>query len=205
MVEWGAKTIPEGGYYAIPKRRYGDGVMIVGDSAGFVEVASLKGIHYAMQSGMFAARAIFDALKKKDTSARSLKRVRRAGERELHREGSLRAPQHASGVSEGRISTSAGIKAALMTVTGGALPGGKIESHADADVRARSAPPERHSCPTESSRSASSTRISNRATQRATTFRRTSSSARTFRPRSRSCTRTCVPRACTSATASGWS
>src|SRR6478672_8085377 len=73
MTEWGAKTIPEGGYYALPKRRHGDGLMIVGDSAGFVEVASLKGIHYAMQSGMFAARAAFDALKRKDTSAASLK------------------------------------------------------------------------------------------------------------------------------------
>src|SRR5438105_9881925 len=73
MVEWGAKTIPEGGYYALPKRRHGDGLMIAGDAAGFVEVASLKGIHYAMQSGMFAARAAFDALKKKDTSAASLK------------------------------------------------------------------------------------------------------------------------------------
>src|SRR6266550_2110586 len=58
MVEWGAKTIPEGGYYALPERRHGDGVIIVGDAAGFVEVASLKGIHYAMQSGMFAARTI---------------------------------------------------------------------------------------------------------------------------------------------------
>src|SRR5438045_718582 len=45
MVEWGAKTIPEGGYYALPKRRHGDGLIIVGDGAGFVDVASLKGIH----------------------------------------------------------------------------------------------------------------------------------------------------------------
>src|SRR5205814_4106251 len=73
MVEWGAKTIPEGGYYALPKRRHGDGLMVAGDAAGFVEVASLKGIHYAMQSGMFAARAAFDALKRKDTSAATLK------------------------------------------------------------------------------------------------------------------------------------
>src|SRR5947208_3269939 len=73
MVEWGAKTIPEGGHYALPKRRHGDGLLIVGDAAGFVEVASLKGIHYAMQSGMFAARAAFDALKSKDTSAATLK------------------------------------------------------------------------------------------------------------------------------------
>ena len=57
MVEWGAKTIPEGGYYALPQRRHGDGLLVVGDAAGFVEVASLKGIHYAMQSGMLAARA----------------------------------------------------------------------------------------------------------------------------------------------------
>src|SRR5438045_7476591 len=73
MVEWGAKTIPEGGYYALPKRRHGDGLMIVGDAAGFVEVASLKGIHHAMQSGMFAARTAFEALRRKDTSSASLK------------------------------------------------------------------------------------------------------------------------------------
>src|SRR5712691_134510 len=62
MVEWGAKTIPEGGYYAVPTRRSGDGVVVLGDSAGFVDVPSLKGIHYAMQSGMFAARAIHAGL-----------------------------------------------------------------------------------------------------------------------------------------------
>src|SRR5687767_13455109 len=72
MVEWGAKTIPEGGFHALPKRRHGDGALVVGDAAGFVEVASLKGIHYAMLSGMYAARAIFGALKTGDTSAAAL-------------------------------------------------------------------------------------------------------------------------------------
>ena len=62
LVEWGAKTIPEGGYYALPHRRAGDGVVILGDSAGFVDVPSLKGIHYAMHSGMLAARAILRAV-----------------------------------------------------------------------------------------------------------------------------------------------
>src|SRR2546428_12577275 len=62
MVEWGAKTIPEGGYYSVPSRRSGDGLVILGDSAGFVDVPSLKGIHYAIQSGIFAARVIFQAL-----------------------------------------------------------------------------------------------------------------------------------------------
>src|SRR5216117_4106998 len=63
MVEWGAKTIPEGGFYSLPAQRHGNGVVLVGDAAGYVEVASLKGIHYAMQSGIYAARAIFQNLK----------------------------------------------------------------------------------------------------------------------------------------------
>src|SRR4029079_421340 len=72
LLEWGAKTIPEGGWYALPERRHGDGVMIVGDAAGFVDVPSLKGIHYAMQSGIYAARTAYEALKKGDTSAAAL-------------------------------------------------------------------------------------------------------------------------------------
>jgi electron-transferring-flavoprotein dehydrogenase len=63
MIEWGAKTIPEGGFYSLPERRSGAGVVLLGDSAGFVDVPSLKGIHYAMQSGIYAARAIFQNLK----------------------------------------------------------------------------------------------------------------------------------------------
>jgi electron-transferring-flavoprotein dehydrogenase len=63
LLEWGAKTIPEGGYYSLPERHSGDGILLVGDAAGFVDVPSLKGIHYAMQSGIYAARAAFAALK----------------------------------------------------------------------------------------------------------------------------------------------
>src|SRR5213592_3605773 len=72
MVEWGAKTIPEGGFYSLPERRSGDGVVLLGDAAGFVDVPSLKGIHYAMQSGISAARAIFQALTSGDPSAARL-------------------------------------------------------------------------------------------------------------------------------------
>src|SRR4029450_8048082 len=63
LLEWGAKTIPEGGYHALPQRSSGDGVLFIGDTAGYVDVPSLKGVHYAMQSGMYAARATFNALK----------------------------------------------------------------------------------------------------------------------------------------------
>ena len=141
MVEWGAKTIPEGGYYALPKRRHGDGLMIVGDSAGYVEVASLKGIHYAMQSGMFAARAAFDALKRKDTSAVTLKEYDAMVDgsfiaKDLYRRRNMRLAFQESNFYM------AGLKASLMTVTGGAFPGGMIHSHPDAGVPRAVAEPE---------------------------------------------------------------
>ena len=133
MVEWGAKTIPEGGYYAIPQRRHGDGVMIVGDSAGYVEVASLKGIHYAMQSGIFAARAAFAALKKGDTSAASLREYDVMVDasfinEDLYRRRNMRLAFQKHGFFVG------GMMASLMTITGGRFPGGKIDSEPDAHV-----------------------------------------------------------------------
>jgi electron-transferring-flavoprotein dehydrogenase len=142
MVEWGAKTIPEGGYYALPKRRHGDGALLVGDAAGFVEVASLKGIHYAMLSGMHAARAIFDALKKGDTSAAGLAAYDRAVDGSVIVED-LRARRNMRVVFQKAGFYLGGVQAALMTATGGAFPGGHIESERDADVpRAAGVPAE---------------------------------------------------------------
>ncbi|HYE77884.1 MAG TPA: NAD(P)/FAD-dependent oxidoreductase, partial [bacterium] len=68
IVEWGAKTIPEGGLHSLPARFCGDGALVVGDAAGLVDVPSLKGIHYAVQSGIYAAEAIFEALQRGDTA-----------------------------------------------------------------------------------------------------------------------------------------
>lgn len=133
MVEWGAKTIPEGGYYAIPKKRHGNGVLITGDSAGFVEVASLKGVHYAMQSGMYAARAILDALKKDDVSENTMARYDALVNAsyitsDLRERRNMRLAFQKGGLYAG------GIKATLMTLTKGGFPGGKIDSHADAEA-----------------------------------------------------------------------
>ena len=136
LVEWGAKTIPEGGFHAVPRRRHGDGLMVVGDAAGFVEVASLKGIHYAMQSGILAARAIFAALKQGDTSAAALAPYDRAVDesfimKDLHARRNMRIVFQKAGFYLG------GVQAALMSVTGGAFPGGRIHSERDADVPRR--------------------------------------------------------------------
>jgi electron-transferring-flavoprotein dehydrogenase len=71
MVKYGAKTIPEGGFYAMP-RLVTDGAVIVGESGGFLNSQRLKGIHLAMKSGMLAAEAVFEALAARDFSAERL-------------------------------------------------------------------------------------------------------------------------------------
>lgn len=71
MLRYGAKAIPEGGYWSIPKN-FGDGFLIVGDSTAFLNPARLKGIHLAMKSGMLAAETIFAGLKKGDVSENAM-------------------------------------------------------------------------------------------------------------------------------------
>jgi electron-transferring-flavoprotein dehydrogenase len=71
MIRYGAKSLPYGGWWAMPALA-GDGFMIVGDSAGFLNSARLKGIHLAIKSGMLAAETAFEALKKDDSSAKTL-------------------------------------------------------------------------------------------------------------------------------------
>jgi len=71
LVEYGAKTLPEGGYYSIPKL-YTDNAMIVGDSAGLVTMPALKGVHLAITSGMLAAKTAAQALLNDDFSENML-------------------------------------------------------------------------------------------------------------------------------------
>ncbi len=67
MIRYGAKSLPYGGWWAIPPVA-GGGWMIVGDSAGFLNSQRLKGIHLAIKSGMLAAETAFDAMIKADFS-----------------------------------------------------------------------------------------------------------------------------------------
>ncbi|HYR97831.1 MAG TPA: electron-transfer flavoprotein:ubiquinone oxidoreductase [Gemmatimonadales bacterium] len=132
MVEWGAKTIPEGGYYAVPARRSGDGVVILGDSAGFVDVPSLKGIHYAIQSGILAARAIHAGLKAGDASAAPLAEYDRSVNASFIMKDLFRTRNMRLAFKDGFYA--GGVKAALMTLTGGRFPGGKIPMEPDGEV-----------------------------------------------------------------------
>jgi electron-transferring-flavoprotein dehydrogenase len=132
LLEWGAKTIPEGGYYSLPDRLHGDGVVLLGDAAGFVEVASLMGIHYAVESGILAAHAIFEALKKGDVSAAGLAAYDRAVRdsfivRDLHQRRNMRLA-FKQGFYVG------GLKSTLMTMSRGRLFGSRIAMASDAAV-----------------------------------------------------------------------
>lgn len=132
LLEWGAKTIPEGGFYSLPERRHGDGILTIGDAAGFVDVPSLKGIHYAIQSGIYAARTIFAGLRAGDTSAAALAPYDRLVDQsyivaDMHRSRNMRLA-FKDGLYLG------GLKAGLMAVTGGRFPGGMIRMPADAAV-----------------------------------------------------------------------
>jgi electron-transferring-flavoprotein dehydrogenase len=71
MIRYGAKSMPYGGWWAVPPMA-GNGWMIIGDSAGLVNSARLKGIHLGIKSGMLAAETAFEALKKDDSSASML-------------------------------------------------------------------------------------------------------------------------------------
>ncbi|PWT93793.1 MAG: electron transfer flavoprotein, partial [Acidobacteria bacterium] len=62
---YGAKSIPEGGWYSVPKV-FANGLLLIGDSAGLLNAQRLKGIHLGMKSGMLAAEVIDEALAKND-------------------------------------------------------------------------------------------------------------------------------------------
>jgi electron-transferring-flavoprotein dehydrogenase len=76
MIRYGAKSLPYGGWWSLPPLG-GDGWMIVGDSAGFLNSQRLKGIHLAIKSGMLAAETAFEALVKDDASAATLGKFQR--------------------------------------------------------------------------------------------------------------------------------
>ena len=58
-LEWGARTIPGGGFRSLPRQLHAPGLLLCGDGAGMVNIPALKGIHYAVESGRLAAEAAF--------------------------------------------------------------------------------------------------------------------------------------------------
>jgi electron-transferring-flavoprotein dehydrogenase len=128
-VAWGAKTIPSGGYWSMPKRLSTPGMVITGDAAGMVNVPTLKGIHYAMHSGMYAAEAIVESLKQDSVNFENYERKVKDSliEKDLWQSRNMRQP-----LSRGLIF--GGIMGSLMVATKGAFPGGHWKNEPDAEV-----------------------------------------------------------------------
>jgi electron-transferring-flavoprotein dehydrogenase len=133
-VEWGAKTIPEGGFLALPKQLHAPGLLLCGDGVGMVNVPALKGIHYAIESGRLAAETAFEALQRGRTAATpgALASYDRAVRdsyiwRDLEQVKNMR-PAFSRGFWVG------GALAGMMTATRGKLPPFTFHTERDADV-----------------------------------------------------------------------
>jgi electron-transferring-flavoprotein dehydrogenase len=132
-VGWGAKTIPSGGYWAQPRQLWAPGMALVGDGAGMVNVPTLKGVHYAMHAGMFAAEAIVERLKNgsgegvADLSNYQSKVEASDIDKDRYKTRNARQP-FAKGFFVG------GALASMMTISGGRVPGGHWATHDDATV-----------------------------------------------------------------------
>ncbi|HWE81752.1 MAG TPA: electron-transfer flavoprotein:ubiquinone oxidoreductase, partial [Gaiellaceae bacterium] len=124
-VEWGAKTIPEGGFVALPRRFHAPGLLVAGDGAGLVNVPALKGIHYAVESGRLAAEAAWGSLAGGDLGSYDEALRESFVWRDLRE---VRNMRQAFGAGFWRGSALAG----LASVTKGRLPTGDRPTEADA-------------------------------------------------------------------------
>jgi electron-transferring-flavoprotein dehydrogenase len=128
LVEYGAKTLPEGGYYAIPKL-YVDNALIVGDSAGLVTMPALKGVHLAIKSGMLAAQTAANALLNNDTSEKILQQYESLINNSLIYKDMYPVRNFRQGFAKGLIA--GGFHFGTQLITGGAGFFGRLRTHPD--------------------------------------------------------------------------
>jgi electron-transferring-flavoprotein dehydrogenase len=122
-VAWGAKALPSGGYWAMPKLSM-PGAVLVGDAAGIMNLASLKGVHYAIKSGMLAAESIYAALKRGESSFENYEQVVEDSiiGKDLWEQRNTRQPFQKGLLKGGPIVN-------LMIATKGRFPGGRWALH----------------------------------------------------------------------------
>jgi electron-transferring-flavoprotein dehydrogenase len=122
-VSWGAKAIPAGGYWAMPKLST-PGAVLCGDAAGMVNLAALKGVHLAIKSGMLAAESIYASLKAgtNDFSAYEGAIADSIVGRELYEQRNTRQPFQKGLLKGGPLVN-------LMIATKGRFPGGRWKIH----------------------------------------------------------------------------
>src|SRR3954453_5272322 len=128
-VGWGAKALPGGGYWSMPKLTM-PGALLVGDSAGMVDTVALKGVHHCIQSGILAGEAIYRALKTGESSLESYEDAVEASSigKELYQVRNGRQP-----FSKGFIKGAPLVNLAIATK--GKLPPGRLSWHRNDSVK----------------------------------------------------------------------
>jgi electron-transferring-flavoprotein dehydrogenase len=130
-IGWGAKTIPSGGFYSLPKQLHAPGLLLCGDGVGMVNIPRLKGIHYAIESGRLAAESAFASLLPGATPATSL-----ASYDEAVKKGFIYSDlEEVRDMRQvfGRGFFIGGALASAMTVSKGRLDLGKLRAEPDAE------------------------------------------------------------------------
>ncbi len=122
-ISWGAKALPAGGYWAMPKLSM-PGAVLIGDAAGMMNLTALKGVHYAIKSGMLAAEQIYAALKEEsdDFSGYEKAIADSIVSKDLYEQRNARQPFQ-KGLLEGMPLVG------MMILTGGRFPGGRWKLH----------------------------------------------------------------------------
>jgi len=122
-IAWGAKALPAGGYWAMPKLSM-PGAVLVGDAGGMVNLTALKGVHYAIKSGMLAAESIYAALKRGESSFEDYEQVVEDSiiGKDLWEQRNTRQPFQKGLIKGGPF-------IGLMIATKGRFPGGRWSLH----------------------------------------------------------------------------
>ncbi len=127
MIRYGAKSLPYGGWLTMP-RIYGNGWMLLGDSASFLNSQRLKGIHLAIKSGMLAAETAFDAMLSGDSSADTLSEYKAGVDRSWIREELWPVRNFHQGFEHGMLEGM--VKAGIQQVLRGGNLGPDAKNHA---------------------------------------------------------------------------
>ena len=178
-VAWGAKALPGGGYWSMPKLSM-PGAVLVGDAGGMVDTMALKGVHHCIRSGMLAGR---DDLRRAQARREQL-RLLRAGDRGvLRRQGAVGGAQRAPAAAERPLARRPAQRPAADHQGQAARP--RRSGIATTPSRCSSATPRTSTpSPTASTSSTSSPRCSSPATPPGTTRPTTSACRNTSRARS---------------------
>jgi electron-transferring-flavoprotein dehydrogenase len=122
-VGWGAKALPGGGYWSMPKLSM-PGAVIVGDAGGMVDTVALKGVHHSITSGKLAAETIFDTLRRGGTTFEAYEDAIEQSEtgKELYEVRNTRQPFQKGFIQGGPLVN-------LMIATKGKFPGGRWSWH----------------------------------------------------------------------------